>query len=229
MPHIPDTARSSPQPLLVTDCDEVLMHMVAPFRDWLGEAHGIDFRLEGANFSNALSRRACGTPLDREEVWPLLTEFFTGEMHRQYPAKGAFDALARIGDIADIVVLSNVGDAIHELRTQQLRGQGLDCRLVANRGEKGPALRRIVDEYAPSVVVFTEDLEVHHVSAAEHVPEAWRLQMVIEPAIASAIPPAQHAHARIDDWAHAEGWIMKRLAAGEPANAAETCGARIDA
>ena len=25
------------RPLVVTDCDEVLLHMVAPFRDWLGE------------------------------------------------------------------------------------------------------------------------------------------------------------------------------------------------
>ena len=35
------------KPLIITDCDEVLLHMVAPFRDWLGEAHGIDFSMEG--------------------------------------------------------------------------------------------------------------------------------------------------------------------------------------
>ena len=31
------------RPLLLTDCDEVLLHMVAHFQDWLGEAHAIDF------------------------------------------------------------------------------------------------------------------------------------------------------------------------------------------
>ena len=25
------------RPLIISDCDEVLLHMVAPFRDWLGE------------------------------------------------------------------------------------------------------------------------------------------------------------------------------------------------
>ena len=31
------------RPLLITDCDEVLLHMVRHFGTWLGEAHGIDF------------------------------------------------------------------------------------------------------------------------------------------------------------------------------------------
>lgn len=220
-------ARPTPRPLLVTDCDEVLMHMVVPFRDWLNERHDIEFRLAGASFAGALHRRKCGSQLEHEEVWPLLGEFFTGEMHRQYPAPYAFDALARLGARADIVVLSNVGDTIHDLRVEQLRAQGLDCRLVTNRGEKGPALKRIVDEFAPSVTVYVEDLEVHHESAASHVPEAWRLQMVIEPEIADAISPARHAHARIDRWIEAEAWIAERF--DDARRAPATSGERIEA
>ena len=33
------------RPLLITDCDEVLLHMVAPFGQWLDEAHDIDLVL----------------------------------------------------------------------------------------------------------------------------------------------------------------------------------------
>ncbi|MFM2410423.1 MAG: hypothetical protein RL481_1251, partial [Pseudomonadota bacterium] len=33
------------RPLLVSDCDEVLLHMVVPFRDWLDEVHHIHFDL----------------------------------------------------------------------------------------------------------------------------------------------------------------------------------------
>lgn len=220
-------ARPTPRPLLVTDCDEVLMHMVVPFRDWLDERHDIEFRLEGASFAGALHRRKCGSQLEREEVWPLLDQFFNREMHRQYPAPHAFEALARIGQRADIVVLSNVGDNIHALRVEQLSAQGLDCRLVTNRGEKGPALRRIVDEFAPSVMVYVEDLEVHHESAARHVPEAWRLQMVIEPEIADAISPAPHAHARIDLWDEAEKWIGERF--DDASHAPATTDERIEA
>ena len=33
------------RPLLISDCDEVLLHMVVPFRDWLDEVHNIHFEL----------------------------------------------------------------------------------------------------------------------------------------------------------------------------------------
>ena len=49
------------RPLVITDCDEVLLYMVTPFQQWLDEDHAIDFRMEGNNFANALRRRARGT------------------------------------------------------------------------------------------------------------------------------------------------------------------------
>ena len=45
------------RPLLVTDCDEVLLYMVAPFREWLGEEHDIDFDFSGGDFAKALIDR----------------------------------------------------------------------------------------------------------------------------------------------------------------------------
>ena len=42
------------RPLLISDCDEVLLHMVAPFRDWLAETQGIEFRMERALRANTL-------------------------------------------------------------------------------------------------------------------------------------------------------------------------------
>jgi hypothetical protein len=31
------------RPLVISDCDEVLLHMVAPFKAWLKAHHDIDF------------------------------------------------------------------------------------------------------------------------------------------------------------------------------------------
>ena len=84
------------RPLLITDCDEVLLHMVVPFRDWLDEVHDVHFSLENTNFVDALRRKACGTILEQGEVWELLRAFFRTEMHRQYPIDGALDALDRL-------------------------------------------------------------------------------------------------------------------------------------
>src|SRR3546814_5922782 len=95
------------RPLVITDCDEVLMHMVVPFAEWVDAEHGVIFRIEDASFANALKRKECGTPLEAAEVWPLLDGFFRKEMVRQYPIPGALAAMAAIGAKADIVVLTN--------------------------------------------------------------------------------------------------------------------------
>jgi len=47
------------KPLVVSDCDEVLLHMVSPFKDWLGEQQGIDFIMKNSDFGKAM--RYAGT------------------------------------------------------------------------------------------------------------------------------------------------------------------------
>ena len=205
------------RPLVITDCDEVLLHMVVPFAKWVDEEHGVLFRMEDASFAGALKRKECGTPLEAAEVWPLLDGFFRTEMERQYPIRGAMAAMAAIGVDADIVVLSNVGPDHQAARAAQLAALGLAAPVIGSRGGKGEPVRRLLAERQPSVAVFIDDLAGHHHSVALEAPEVWRLHMVGEPAIADKIAPALHAHARIDDWAEAADWIRARLAENSPA------------
>ena len=199
------------RPLLITDCDEVLLHMVSHFDAWLGEAHGIRFAFETGNFGEAMTHRASGELVAEERVWPLLGEFFEKEMHRQTPVPGAIEALGRIGEVADIVILTNLPDQAHPWRVDQLARHGIRHEVVCNRGGKGVPAREIVDRYGADATVFVDDLAVHHASVAEHAPEVHRLHMVAEPRLAPAVATAEHAHARIDDWPTATHWILDRL------------------
>lgn len=210
---------SANRPLIITDCDEVLLHMVVPFRHWLDEAHGVHFDLRGQAFAEALRHKDSGDVLEQELVRTLLNAFFETEMHRQPPIAGAIESLARLSRIADIEVLTNIGEQAHAGRVEQLRLLGIDHPVHWNQGGKGAPLARIVARRQPSVAVFIDDLGVHHQSVAKHAPHVWRLHMIGEPEIAGAVPPDPHAHARIDDWATAEAWITARLAAAEPAPA----------
>jgi len=81
------------RPLVISDCDEVLLHMVAPFRDWLLEQHGIVFAMSGHDFGQAMRRIDTGETIALDEVWHLLNLFFDSEMHRQSPIAGAVDAM----------------------------------------------------------------------------------------------------------------------------------------
>jgi hypothetical protein len=199
------------RPLLITDCDEVLLHMVSHFQQWLGEEHDINFAFETGEFAGALTERASGQQVGEERVWPLLNNFFRGEMHRQTLVPGALEALGRIGEIADIVVLTNLGDEAHPWRVDQLARHGIGHEVVCNRGGKGVRARALIERYGATRTVFVDDLPVHHASVAKHAPEVHRLHMVAEPRLAPAVPPAEHAHARIDDWPTACEWILERL------------------
>jgi hypothetical protein len=108
------------KPLLITDCDEVLLHMVRHFGAWLGEHHDIDFVMADGDFSKSMTRRADKSAVDREEMWALLGGFFPGEMGRQTLVPHAREALARLAEIADVVVLTNLGDHCREHRIAQL-------------------------------------------------------------------------------------------------------------
>jgi hypothetical protein len=202
------------RPLLITDCDEVLLHMVGPFGQWLDEAHQIDFALDQEHFGRALTRRADNSVVEEEHIWPLLDNFFTTQMHRQTLVPHAQRALATIAELADIVVLTNLTDQFHGPRVAQLEAVGIRHKVQCNQGGKGKPVADLVAQYQPSVTVFVDDLEHQHESVAKHAPEVWRLHMVAEPRVAHHRLPAPHSHARIDDWSEAVPWIVARFAEG---------------
>lgn len=200
----------SARPLLITDCDEVLLHMIGHFADWVAEAHGMTFDLTAPGFRNALLTKA-GEPVPVEQVWPLLDGFLFTEMHRQNVVPGAVEALRAIGEAADIVILTNIGDEFEAARVEQLERFEIRHRVLCNRGGKGPPVAELVAQMKPSATVFVDDLPVHHESVAKHAPGVWRLHMISEPRIAAITPPAPHAHARIDAWSEALPWVLGRL------------------
>lgn len=202
------------RPLVVTDCDEVLLHMVAHFRDFLAERHAVDFHLESGNFAEAMRYRATGMALEQDEMWRLLGQFFDTEMHRQTAIAGAVEAIETLSGLADVVVLTNLQDHRMEMRVAQLADHGIHARVFTNQGPKGPALRAIVEEYRPSHAIFIDDIAQHHASVAELAGHVTRLHFCGEQHVAPHIPCAHrlgHAHARIDSWSEALPWLIETL------------------
>lgn len=209
------------KPLLISDCDEVLLHMIVPFRDWLDEAHHIHFDLVHGDWGEALRHKHDGTVVERGRVWDLLNGFFDTEMHRQQAIDGAVDAINRLNEVADVVILTNLLDHRAGPRAAQLKAVGISAPVFTNQGGKGEALGRILDEYKPSVAVFVDDLGHQHDSVGELFPDVWRLHFVGEPLLWERVKPSKAAHERLDRWADAEHWIREKLVANEAAPALE--------
>lgn len=202
------------KPLIISDCDEVLLHMIVPFGQWLNESQDVSFQLVGNDFGKAIRSKDSGEPVEPAEIWRLLNLFFDNEMDRQDPILGAVGAINTLKDHADVVVLTNLADKHNAARKRQLEQHGIDVRVFTNQGPKGPALQAILNEYKPSKAVFIDDLAQHHGSAAELVPHIDRLHLCGEPTLAPHITcgfEAGHAHARIDTWEHALPWLLSRL------------------
>lgn len=202
------------RPLVISDCDEVLLHMVTHFRDFLDEEHGIHFALDNGDWGKALTWRETGAQVEPTDIWKYLNLFFDHEMDRQDPILGAVEAINTIAEQADVVILTNLLDERRDRRTEQLQRFGIHAPVYTNQGPKGPALAKILAEHQPSKAIFIDDLAQHHGSASEVVPHITRLHLCGEPAIAPHIAcgeKAGHAHARIDEWEHALPWILARL------------------
>ncbi|MCS6986366.1 MAG: HAD family hydrolase [Sphingomonadaceae bacterium] len=195
------------RPLLILDCDEVVLRFVAPFRRWLGEVHGLELQLRSFALTGNV-RDAAGEPVPPERVAKLVDDFFASGQRLQSPVEGAVEALARLARAMEVVVLTNIADAHRPTRQSILRAHGLDLPVVANAGPKGPMVRALA---AGRRAVFVDDLPPHHDSVAHHAPEVGRLHMVAEPELRPLVPAAPAAHARIDAWADAEAWIRTWL------------------
>jgi hypothetical protein len=174
----------------------------------------------GNDFGQSMRWKESGELVEPTEIWGFLRSFFDTEMHRQMPIPGAVEGMAKLSEHADVVVLTNLTDRHREMRFEQLAGHGIHARVFTNQGPKGPALRAIMDEYAPSRAVFIDDLAQHHASVGGEVPHIRRLHLCGEPMLASRIACAHKAgdaHARIDTWEHALPWLLDELTKEEEA------------
>ncbi len=201
------------RPLLITDCDEVLLRFLPHFAEWLDEKTDLTFSLDAPGFADAL-RHKDGRMVKEERAWALLDLFFDGEMYRQHLVPGAIEALRAIEPHADIVILTNIGDQYQANRVAQLAAFDIRHRVLCNQGGKGRPVKELIEAMRPTRVVFVDDLPVHHESVAKHAPDVWRLHMIAEPRVAQRTPQAEHAHARIDDWGEALGWIQGKFETG---------------
>nr|WP_310524746.1 HAD family hydrolase [Polymorphobacter sp.] len=198
------------RPLIISDCDGVLLEFADPFIAYLAQQHAITLKLESFALAGNM-RNADGTPVLPDRFPALLDEFFANHMPTQAPIDGAAAALAALAETCDVVILTNIADHHAITRTGELARLGMPYRVFGNQGPKGAPIRALLDEFQPSFAVFIDDLPPHHSSAKKAVPDVHRLHMVAERSLRHLIPPADDAHARIDHWPEALAHIQTIL------------------
>ena len=171
---------------------------------WLRAARNVDLRFDSFALMGNMRHIGSGELVQPEDVPALLDGFFAEGQRLQQPAPGAVEALARLRQSMDLVVLTNIPEAWRDIRVAMLHDLGLNVPVHANDGPKGRMVRDLAKD---RTAVFVDDLPPHHSSALKHAPHVGRLHMVADQALRGLIPAAPDAHARIDDWPVAAPWI----------------------
>lgn len=188
------------RPLILCDCDEVLLQFATPFAEHLADAHDIELRFERFALAENIRYRDSREPVSDEDVPDLLDDFFRNGLRRQHAVPGAAEALAALAGVFEIVVLTNIRDEFRKARTEQIAAAGMPYRVICNSGPKGPALRRLIAEYGATDAIFIDDLPHHHESVAQASPQTYRVHMVADSRLRTLVDAAPHAHVRIDEW-----------------------------
>lgn len=196
------------KPLLILDCDEVILEFAGPFARWLLEKRDIELRYDSYALIGNMRFQESGELVPREQIWTLLAEFFLEGQGFQTPVAGALDAISALQEECDLVVLTNVPEVGKEAREKRLQELGLDCPVFTNRGAKGP---KVLELAGGRRSVFVDDAPSHHESVAHHAPDVGRLHMVASEVLQPLILAAEHAHARHDQWTDALPWLQNWL------------------
>jgi hypothetical protein len=197
VPTLEDLGLSRERPLVLVDVDEVLGLFMQGFGDYVA-TQGYEMRIDRFALFQNIYRPGETQHLDIAQGKKLFDSFFAGHCHNLEPAPGAIDALNRLANRAEILILSNAPADAERLRTQWLRKHGLMHPLVLNSGPKGPIAAGLTSQ-TPHPTAFIDDLLPNLDSVADHSPATATFQHVADLRLRDHAPRSAR-HPRIDDW-----------------------------
>jgi hypothetical protein len=195
--------------LVVCDVDEVVVHFLRAFEDFLGEN---ELWLDPASFAlnGNVRRREGNQPVPTAELGELITRFFAERARRLEPIEGAQEALSSLARSAQVVLLSNIPAAFRDDRLANLAAHGLAFPLVVNQGPKGPAVKAMIERHAASVV-FIDDVPGYLTSVAEHCPAASLVHFLQDQRFGRHVGRLECVSLRTDNWREAHDHIRGLL------------------
>ncbi|WP_105401037.1 hypothetical protein [Neorhizobium sp. T7_12] len=201
--------RLGDRPLVVCDIDDVVLHFVAPFQDFLrGEGHELlprSFRLTG-NIVSAETR----TALEPVQVRRLIEAFFEAQENWQIPTELVVQTLQTLSDDADVVFLTAMPPRYRDHRRRLLDQIGLTFPLIASEEPKGPIVQRL-HAGRPLPCVFIDDMARNLHSVRDHVAECLVLHMMPDSPLHLLAPKPDEGIVRATDWTHAAGLIRHHI------------------
>ncbi|HEX7776429.1 MAG TPA: hypothetical protein VF449_07855 [Parvibaculum sp.] len=196
-------------PLIVTDCDEVLMQFLVGLETYL-ETQGLWLDLTSYALTGNIKHRDTNEVFDASGMPELMKGFFATSTHALLAVPGAADALKALSGRAQIVVLTNVPFTEKETRAKSLAAQGMDYPVIANKGLKGGAVKKLAG-MVEAPVFFLDDIHHNIASVAKAHDASHRLHFIADKRLAKLMGQSPDSHFHTTEWAEAHDFIAARL------------------
>lgn len=211
IPQIDALTLERGRPLIVSDADEVLLQFMVGLERYL-ETQGLWIDLQSFALTGNIKRKGTNEPVPPAEMPGLLDAFFVASAHDLDVVPGAAEALTELSERAQVVILTNVPLEAKARRETCLAAQGIPFPVVANKGLKGGAVRRLA-ERVEAPVIFLDDIP-HNLSSVAKAHAPTRLiHFIADPRLAKLLGPAKDSHFHTTLWREAHGFIDETLKA----------------
>lgn len=202
------------RPLIICDVDEVIIDFVAGLDAYLEKRTLILSRARYALTGN-IHDQETGEPVDPAQCAALIADYQSTAVHKVGAVRGSVAALLDLAGWCEIKLLTNVQEAHEAARRSHLEHLGLPFPVIANRGDKGPAVRGLADThkamYGSAPVVFLDDSCSHLLSAARHVDGISLIQFIADDAFRSLVRSTPEISLITGDWREAHGFITESV------------------
>ncbi|CCV14202.1 hypothetical protein [Mesorhizobium sp. STM 4661] len=211
----PETARqieelaADDRPLLVLDVDDVVLEFIRPFPHFL-KSRGFGLTLASFRLTGNIAETASGRLVEQPEVTALLGEFFDAQADWQSITDGAAEALAALGDRAEIVMLTAMPHKHRAVRRAHLDALGLPYPLLTTEMAKGPAVAKLRGKKGRPVA-FVDDQPSNLLSVQNSVADAHLFHLMADNSLRAFLPPAPDDIVVLQDWPEAAPKIAAAL------------------
>lgn len=211
----PETARqiaelaSDDRPLLILDVDDVVLEFIRPFPHFL-KSRGFGLTLASFRLTGNIAETASGRLIEQPEVTALLDDFFDAQADWQSVTDGAEQALASLGDRAEIVLLTAMPHRHRAARRAHLDALGLPYPLLTTEMAKGPAVAKLRGSKGRPVA-FVDDQPSNLISARNSVADAHLFHLMADNSLRAFLPPVPDDIVSVEDWRDAAPKIARAL------------------
>jgi hypothetical protein len=211
----PETARqiaelaADDRPLLILDVDDVVLEFIRPFPHFL-KSRGFGLTLASFRLTGNIAETASGRLIEQPEVTALLGDFFDAQADWQSVTDGAEQALASLGDRAEIVLLTAMPHRHRAARRAHLDALGLPYPLLTTEMAKGPAVAKLRGKKGRPVA-FVDDQPSNLISARNSVADAHLFHLMADNSLRAYLPPVPDDIVSVEDWRDAAPKIASAL------------------